>query len=175
MTTEGHSAGKKFHWVEGRYMKDDSSVFTKRFYLPLERRCPTTAEDGSRAIGRLIEGSCIEVNKECFIATAAFGSELDSRVRLLRRFRDEFLLQSDLREPFSKVLASYYHFSPPIAIAMKRHGSMRLLLKWTLVYPAVLFARGFVVLLLTTHKEWGGQFYEENGKSSEVRQSQSRT
>ncbi|MDE1852869.1 MAG: hypothetical protein KGI38_03870 [Thaumarchaeota archaeon] len=153
MTAEGAAATRRFHWVEGRYSRTDSTVFTRRFYLPAEQRCPVTAEDDAGVAGSLIEGSCIEVNRECFIATAALGSELDPRVRLLRSFRDDVLLQSDLRAPFSRVLASYYRFSPPIAAAMKRHRAAKFLLKWTLVYPAILFARGFVAALRSAHRE----------------------
>jgi hypothetical protein len=161
LTAESPPAPKKFHWVEGRYRRDDASVFTKRSYLKLEERCPPTAQDDSGRTGKLIEGSCIEVNKECFIATAAFGSGLDGRVRLLRKFRDDVLLQTDLREPFSRVLASYYRFGPPVAVAMKRRRAVKLLLKWVLAYPAVLFARSFVALLRTTHREWAERSYGE--------------
>ncbi|MDG6961404.1 MAG: hypothetical protein JRN25_03820 [Nitrososphaerota archaeon] len=154
MSAESPAAPKRFHWVEGRYRRDDASVFTRRSYLPLESQCPDTAEDDTGRPGRLIEGSCVEVNKECFIATAAFGSELDSRVELLRKFRDDILLQTELREPFSKVLGAYYRYSPPIALGMKRHRAAMILLRWMVAYPAVLFARGFVALLRRTHREW---------------------
>lgn len=154
MSAEGPAATKKFRWVEGKYSRDDSMIFTKRFYVPVEERCPPTAEDESGVTGRLVEGSCIEVNKGCFIATAAFGSELDSHVRLLRHFRDEVLLQSDLRAPFSKVLEWYYGFSPPIAAAMKKRRAVKLLLKWILAYPVVLFVQALVTLLKVTHEDW---------------------
>lgn len=153
MTSEGTVGPKKFHWVEGRYNRTDSSVFTKRFYIPVEQRCPVTAEDDAGVTGRLVEGSCIEVNRECFIATAALGSELDSRVRLLRSFRDDVLLQSGLRAPFSKVLASYYRFGPPIAAAMKRHRVAKFILRWILVHPVVLFARAFVAAFSLAHAD----------------------
>lgn len=157
MTEQVSGAPKKFHWVEGRYVRDDSTVFTRRFYLPVAQACPSTAEDDSGMKGRLIEGSCIEVNKECFIATAAFGSDLDSRVQLLRSFRDDVLLQSDLRVPFAEVLGVYYRFSPPVAGAMKRHRAAKLVLKWAIVYPTILFVRGFVALLRITHPDWRRQ------------------
>ncbi|MDG6974254.1 MAG: hypothetical protein JRN27_03260 [Nitrososphaerota archaeon] len=157
MTEQGSGVPKKFHWVEGRYLRDDSTVFTRRFYIPAAQVCPPTTEDDSGMKGRLIEGSCIEVNKECFIATAAFGSELDSRVQFLRSFRDDVLLQSGLRVPFAEVLGVYYRFSPPVAGAMTRHRAAKLVLKWVVAYPTILFVRGFVALLRITHPDWRRQ------------------
>lgn len=154
MSKESPSVSGTFHWVEGRYRRDDFAVFARRYYVPVDQRCPTSAEDASGAAGTLIEGSCIEVNKGCFIATAAFESELDSRVKLLRHFRDDILLQSDLRASFTKVLGWYYSFSPPIAAVMKKRRAVKLLLKWIMVYPTLLFVRTFVALLRATHKDW---------------------
>lgn len=144
----------KFHWVEGKYRKDDLSVFTARFYLPIDQQCPPSAEDKFGATGTLIEGTCIEVNRGCFIATAAFGSELDPRVELLRLFRDEVLLRSELRDGFSRVLEWYYRFSPPIARAMRKRREAKLLLRYVLVYPVLIFVETFVVFLRFTHREW---------------------
>jgi len=155
--TNGDSSeqgAKGYHWVEGKYRKQDFATFTARFYVPRETWCPQTAEDKSGEKGTLVEGSCIEVNRGCFIATASFGSELDPHVQLLRKFRDEVLLQSDLKEAFSKVLEGYYHFSPPVATAMGKREGIRLLLKWAVVYPVFLFVKGFVWFLKLTHGNW---------------------
>lgn len=58
--------------------------------------------------------AAVTVNKvdECFIATAAYGSKFEPSVKLLRNFRDEFLLTNSLGESFIKF---YYKHSPPIA------------------------------------------------------------
>lgn len=51
-------------------------------------------------------------DKKCFIATAAFGSNLDPHVTSFRQFRNQYLLQSDLGKWFVK---TYYKFSPTLA------------------------------------------------------------
>jgi hypothetical protein len=48
----------------------------------------------------------------CFIATAAFGSYFDPYVKILRNFRDLFLLTS---RPGQAFVDWYYRVSPPIA------------------------------------------------------------
>jgi hypothetical protein len=49
---------------------------------------------------------------ECFIATAAFGSKFQPAVKLLRQFRDDYLLTNRLGQAFVRF---YYRNSPPIA------------------------------------------------------------
>ncbi|WP_394192925.1 CFI-box-CTERM domain-containing protein [Pseudoalteromonas atlantica] len=48
----------------------------------------------------------------CFIATAAYGSYFMPKVKVLRTFRDEYLLTNT---PGQYFVAQYYHYSPPIA------------------------------------------------------------
>ncbi len=76
--------------------------------------------------------------KGCFIATAALGSELHPHLQMLREYRDNVLLKSSHREQFEKVLDIYYSFSPEIAESMKSHKNFARVMKYMVVYPAVL-------------------------------------
>jgi len=85
----------------------------------------------------------------CFIATAAFGSYLDPHVMVLRHFRDDVLLKSELGTAFVKF---YYKHSPPIADFIAQHDILRILMRFALTplifavkYPlvaALLFVLG---------------------------------
>lgn len=75
----------------------------------------------------------------CFIATAAFGSYLDSHVIILREFRDKVLLKNDLGKLFVKF---YYANSPAIAHTIEQNEVLRVATRlaltpfiYTVVYP----------------------------------------
>ena len=65
----------------------------------------------------------------CFIATAAYGSYLDPHVMVLRHFRDNVLLQSELGTAF---VTFYYKHSPPIADFIAQHDTLRMLFRFAL-------------------------------------------
>jgi len=59
---------------------------------------------------------------KCFIATAAYGNSLDSKVILLREFRDTFLLVSGYGQ---KLVRTYYLISPLPACVIRRSRILR--------------------------------------------------
>ncbi|HOL66456.1 MAG TPA: hypothetical protein PKX93_03250, partial [bacterium] len=69
----------------------------------------------------------------CFLATAAYGSPLASQVKILRQFRDRFLLKSAAGRRF---VAWYYHWSPQAAVRLRQHPGYCLLMR-LLLYPLV--------------------------------------
>jgi hypothetical protein len=61
-------------------------------------------------------------SKKCFIATASFGSEMDSRVQRFRDFRDQFLNKNDVGRKF---VVFYYKNSPEWAAWLDAHSSFK--------------------------------------------------
>ena len=79
---------------------------------------------------------------DCFIATAAYGSELEDEVQELRSFRDDVLLQTRAgAEFFEHYFPKYYNLSPAIVTLMHTDPEMKDLVRWSLVAPIVQFLR----------------------------------
>lgn len=73
----------------------------------------------------------------CFIATTVYGSYFDPRVKILRDFRDNYLLTS----VFGRfAVGVYYQLSPPIVDFTKRHDISRVIIKGILT-PIVFFLK----------------------------------
>ena len=72
----------------------------------------------------------------CFIATAAFGSYLDPSVKILRDFRDKFLITNHVGQSF---VNWYYKVSPPLADLISTREIMKTMVRIILL-PAVGFA-----------------------------------
>ena len=72
----------------------------------------------------------------CFIATAAFGSSLAPAVKILRQFRDMFLLHSVFGQ---RLVAWYYRWSPEAAAYLETHPLGKQPVRLAL-YPLVVIA-----------------------------------
>jgi hypothetical protein len=70
----------------------------------------------------------------CFIATAAYGSPLDERITVLRRFRDRWLLTNT---PGKAIVETYYQYSPSIADTIAAAPILRALVR-AFLYPIIL-------------------------------------
>ncbi|MGI5922025.1 MAG: CFI-box-CTERM domain-containing protein [Syntrophomonadaceae bacterium] len=73
---------------------------------------------------------------ECFIATAAFGSKLAPAVKLLRQFRDIYLLTNAPGKAFVKM---YYTHSPAIAKVIAGNAVLKMIVK-ILLLPVIALA-----------------------------------
>ena len=69
----------------------------------------------------------------CFIATAAYGSLLEPHVKILRDFRDRFLITNTIGHFFVKL---YYRYSPPLANFIAKHDILRAIFRLCL-FPVV--------------------------------------
>jgi hypothetical protein len=78
--------------------------------------------------------------RDCFIATAAFGTALEGKIDALRSFRDAYLMKSPAGRAF---VEAYYQNSPPIARTIAERPWLRALVR-VLLLPVV----GFVSLLI---------------------------
>jgi chitobiase/beta-hexosaminidase-like protein/molybdenum-dependent oxidoreductase-like protein len=65
----------------------------------------------------------------CFIATAAYGSPFEGHVKILRKFRDVYLLPSGVGHAF---VNAYYKYSPPVAGYISKHDNLRALVRFGL-------------------------------------------
>ncbi|NQT79176.1 MAG: hypothetical protein HQ555_02125 [Candidatus Aminicenantes bacterium] len=93
----------------------------------------------------------------CFIATAAYGSTLNPYVKILREFRDRYLMPSRLGR---ELVGIYYKYSPFAAELIAKHKVLKVAVRNNLV-PIIAFSYSMVhlgpiitailfVLILTT-------------------------
>ena len=58
----------------------------------------------------------------CFIATAAYGSPIDPHIKILRQFRDEYLVTNRLGRSF---VTHYYSYSPDLSEFISKHEILK--------------------------------------------------
>jgi len=70
----------------------------------------------------------VSIPGRCFIASAAYGSELTPEVQFLRKFRDEIVLSTSVGSNFMSIFHPfYYSFSPTVAEFMSKHPTSQVI------------------------------------------------
>jgi len=69
-------------------------------------------------------------DRGCFIATAVYGSKDHPYVKILRNFRDIFLLDNATGRKFVQI---YYHYSPSLADVIEHNRGLRVLVRFALI------------------------------------------
>jgi hypothetical protein len=83
-------------------------------------------------ISSLPDGSWLPF--DCFVATAAYGTDTAEEINILREFRDVVLLASGLGAEF---VSLYYEISPPVAEVISQHDFLRTAVRLGFVDPIV--------------------------------------
>jgi hypothetical protein len=95
-------------------------------------------------ISALPDGSWFPFPFDCFIATAAYGTDTAEEINTLRKFRDVVLLPSRLGAEF---VSLYYEIGPPIAGVISQHDFLRTAVR-------VGFIDAVVAILNWSHALW---------------------
>jgi len=114
------------YFVDG--MRGDDDLTANGIVVDVGTPAVTSAPGGGGGITTLASGGV--GGGGCFIATAAYGSLMEPHVKILRDFRDRFLLGSSVGDSFVR---HYYTYSPPIADFIARHDSLRAMVRISLL------------------------------------------
>jgi len=116
-TVAGVQASQTALWQEGGGFDDE--------YNPIEFNLTIASLPGE---------SSFPFPFDCFIATAAYGTDTAEEINILREFRDVVLLPSSLGAEFVYL---YYEISPPIAEVISQHDFLRTAVKVGFIDPIV--------------------------------------
>ena len=98
----------------------------------------TSADSGQNSISSSSGGGC-------FIATAAYGSYDEAHVRVLRDFRDNYLVTNSAGRLFVRF---YYQYSPPIANFISRNERFKALIRAMITPVVYVIEQPYVPLFL---------------------------
>ncbi len=97
-----------------------------------------------------------EEKRGCFIATAAYGSYLDSNVKILQDFRDVYLLTNT---PGKMFVALYEKYSPPLATIITDNKYLKIATRialtpilYSIKYPLLSMPIFFLLLISIGYK-----------------------
>lgn len=115
-----------------------SGLLPKTRYYVAVRPMSRCGQPGPLAFGSGETGAAQFVTLSgCFVATAAYGSDLEPEVEILRTLRDQTLLKSPIGQ---LAVATYYSVSPALATVIADHEGLRALSRRAL-HPLIQFAK----------------------------------
>lgn len=138
------------------YVSEDLVHMYTFFGDPAGRLPISNNEDSNNTSGGSGKGGC-------FIATAAYGSYLDPHVKVLRDFRDTYLLTNSIGKVFVEF---YYTYSPPVAEVIRKHEFLRIVVRiiltpivYAIVYPWYFLGLIlFILFVVFPSKRWFLQY-----------------
>lgn len=119
----------RFLWSGSDGLSATSSNFEWIYTTEGVKRASVVVGEGGEQITFNCEAKVAKVPENvsgCFIATAAFGTDMESEVVVLRKFRDQKLLTNSLGQKF---VALYYKTSPPVADFIRDKNNLRALVR----------------------------------------------
>ena len=87
-------------------------------------------------VNKVLSENGVILKKGCFIATACYGDYDAPEVLVLRRYRDDILLNSTVGRLF---VSTYYRISPPIAELISHSNSTKRVIRKYLLSPIIKF------------------------------------
>ena len=97
-------------------------------YAKIPARCPSCNRNIYNSDNYEVLNT-YQFTSPCFIATAAYGTELNEEINILRYWRDRFLLKHYLGVKFVEI---YYFVSPIIARAISKRDSIKFVIRLSL-------------------------------------------
>ena len=85
-------------------------------------------------ISALPDGNPFPFPFDCFVATAAYGTDTAEEINILREFRDVVLLPGGLG---AELVSLYYEVSPPVAEVIWQHDFLRTAVRVGFIDPVV--------------------------------------
>jgi exo-beta-1,3-glucanase (GH17 family) len=146
-----------FEAFDEKWKTQDEGIVGGSWGLYYANRSPKPALDEYLKDNNNGSVSSIQTDGEdggCFIATAVYGSYFDPHVRILRAFRDKYLLKNHIGKVFVKL---YYWLSPTIAKFIEKNCILKLAIRFALtpivygiIYPEAAFLFFSLLIVIVT-------------------------
>lgn len=113
----------------GHEGRDPSSAIQDAYDEDVYRAEMQEAYDDDNYSSRYSSNKSNQSSDGCFIATAAYGSDLDIHVVVLRNFRDNYLNKNFAGRLF---INAYYRVSPPVAEVIRNSDRLKSVTRYLL-------------------------------------------